>query len=375
MAQYNEADHPRDPHSKVWVNKNKDTGDDDLESYNDPDLPVSAHFGPDERLAEAVTGMKPMGMNAYEKDMHMLADGQAKVTADGITGPNGRPVDAQALKDSPHARKLISNVLNDPAATEGLKVAQRRRAVRQAWAAATPYQRRHAIEKGVSLRFIPAGDLARSLRHRRPDQAMGILKTIHAQDRNASAAIIRSGFPNTREDAYRFINGTKDTDQGKGTAARRYLRLKFSRSPEEVEAWNKAHPESPRVASAGRPSDFALKAMGRRLDSMRDDPAGQAAAFYQIAFGDGRSKDRGNGIAAEMLAYERRLTPAAAQAFMSMTPGDMRRANSTYHPDQRRLTAMRANMHALYPEIHTDRPAKGVDASDSDRFERAAYRA
>ena len=279
----------------------------------------------------------------YDEGMRALADGSARIGANGITDGRGRPISVRALKDSPHSRRLIRRVLTGDGLA-ALKPSERKAVFRQAFDAASPYQRRKAMD-GPNARYVPAATMARSLRRRRDErQAMDILKRVHWQDRTASAAIIRNGYPKDRHTAMMFINGTKDRDRRTltrgprkgvteyyGTAARRYLRIKFNSA-----------------GMRGAPSERDMRRLHATFHRMHGDPAAEGAALYQLAYGErnGGVLSR-NGIAAERLCYEGGVSREGMRAFLDLERGRQEPGSSRLHPDQERLTAFRANLHAM----------------------------
>lgn len=318
---WNDNDHPRDQRNGQWVDKQTTMGDDDLPANNLP------------------AGIIRMPATPYDRSMRALADHTVTVTPNGPRLPDGTSLDLQALRDHPNGRQIARRILTST--LDGMPARERRKVAKAAFLAATPRDRRNAIDGSDLVRYFPADKVAASLQRRRdPDRAAMILDRIHGLDKNASANIIRNGFPNSKHTAYLFINRHKEQDQGVGTAARWYLRVKFG-SPN------------------GAPTETQARNLKTRMAGLRRDPAAQASLLWTVAYGNGHEPwPTGNGYAATRLAWSHALTPEGVQAFLDMDAGDGRKAKSQYHPDQRRLTAMRATLHALYPQTNTQPAGK-----------------
>jgi len=367
MATYNESDHPRDPKGK-YANKNRVDDDGDLPDAFDDDAPSPA---PEPRLPHV-----RVEASAYDRSMMALADGR-------LTLDDGSPIDPRAFRDSPYGRKAARTVLFDPSATRAMPAKTRKALARAAFMASSPYTRRKAIDESEQVRHFPADMVARSLRHRRDrDKALAVLDRVHEADRNASAAIIRKGFPNDRKGAFAFINRHKGRDGATGAAARYYLRVRYG---------------NPK----GSPDPKETRNLLRRFKALRDDPAGQAAAYWKLAYGDGTGKwPRGNAYRAAIVAFEGGMTTEGVQAFMDMAWGDERSSRTRrdrargvtspqtgrYMPKADRMASVRANLHALYPDVDADRrrredararaadPALARAYHESMREERDSYR-
>ena len=125
-------------------------------------------------------------------------------------------LDRKAVLENPEARQAVRDVLRGD--LTGLDEHERKEAMHQAWRFASPYDRRRAIDESANVRYIPPSSLANSLRRRKDrDGAVARLIDIHYMDATVSADIIRSGFPDDKDSAFRFINATKFERQKVGS--------------------------------------------------------------------------------------------------------------------------------------------------------------
>lgn len=165
---------------------------------------------------------------SYDETKELLAQAShIKVGPEGITlfDADGHPLtnpgmadmlDRKAVLESPQARLAVRDVLRGD--LTGMSEAEKKQAMHQAWRFASPYDRRRAIDESANVRYIPASSLANSLRRRKDrDGAIARLIDIHYMDASVSADIIRSGFPDDKDSAFRFINNTKFERQKVGS--------------------------------------------------------------------------------------------------------------------------------------------------------------
>lgn len=324
-------------------------------------------------------------------------------------------LDPKTMKKDPRVRAAIRDTFRS--GLSDMSPADRRRTIRMAVRHAGPYERRIAIDSSPNRRYLPAVMIASSLR-RRKDQhaAVDLLKAIHYEDANASANIIRSGYPDSKEAAFRFINYTKVQrepkdviDRTTGEILRHKGDVKYGRWTDRNGREHEGMLPEPKGAAARsylrmmfQPTD----GVPTRADTDRmchvfhriGDPDAQAKAFWNLCYGNrnpddkwddanfylslvGRRKDDregveiltdwsnrkgGQGNAARMIAYRKALSRDAMIRFLAMKPGDARKAR-TMHTKRRRnmdtgymedvkparLNEMRSFIHSVY-EI-TDR--------------------
>lgn len=263
---------------------------------------------------------------------------------------------------------------------DGMKAAEIRRTVQVAYGMASDRTRNEAIANSPHNRYLPPESLARSLRARRPQDACAILDAIHAKDANASAAVIRAGFPNDKSTAMTFFNRHK-SEGDRGRTARHFLRLKF-------------------VPTRGVPTSREVSKAVRDYRALDHDPLAQAERFWDECYGvTGGPGDRGNGNKAMMIAYNRGLTREAAVTFLGMVDAardnktlDSRKAHSKYMSQvaekdkegnvvkernpktgrmvqkkravpRERLSAMRSHIHAMYAISDDEVQAASADFS------------
>ena len=302
----------------------------------------------------------------------------------------------QKVKDA--VRSIYRSDLNDRPAAE------RRRLMRQAWYLATPYDRRRAIDTSRNRRYIPAGAVARSLKRRKDQEAaVQTLIDMHYEDASAAMNIIRAGYPNNKDAAWKYINYTKyqryskDTVGKDGVAHHKgeaivgdYINSKGKPThgalPDPKGKVGRSHLRMVWQPTNGVPDARTVDQVRRVFKEVEDEPETQAQMFWDVCYGDGHpsnlrgdvdfakgligqrkhqregvetlnrwSQGRGQGNAARMLAYDRALSPEAARIFLQMEPGDGRLAHTqypgrkggkTYVP--KRLTEMRSYIRAVY---------------------------
>jgi hypothetical protein len=387
--------------------ENPNAGADDLP-------PLASALTPRAPEAPIPGGVKPMGARDTQRlldeaaDVRIDRDGVALYDADGELLAREVPelsrFDRDTLRHDKRVRRASREIMRSD--LKDLSAADRRRTVKAAFANASAYERRKAIDGSPNRRYIPANAIADSLRHRRDkDAAVATLVALHYEDASASANVIRAGFPNDRKSAFGFINKTsiaRDKDgrairevrvvntadgkaeretnkrESRGAAARSYLRMMYQ-------------------PTKGVPDERQTREIVSAFHELDDEPEMQAQAFYELCYGNGTPRNRagdgvyarslitgrrpgatergarrlenlstgrGQGNAARMAAYHRALTPEAARIFLDMEPGDQRLAHTIWTKRKRnketgqmenvtpkRLTEMRSFIHAAYPEI------------------------
>ena len=123
---------------------------------------------------------------------------------------DGPMLDKTVMRGDKRVRGAVCDVLRGR--LEGVPAADRRRMVKAAWRAATPYERRHTIDASPWRRYVPATSIANSLRRRKDaDRAAQVLIDLHYEDAAAAANVIRNGYPGPDDAraAWKFINYTK----------------------------------------------------------------------------------------------------------------------------------------------------------------------
>ena len=123
---------------------------------------------------------------------------------------DGPMLDKTVMRGDKRVRGAVRDVLRGR--LEGVPAADRRRMVKAAWRAATPYERRHTIDASPWRRYVPATSIANSLRRRKDtDRAAQVLIDLHYEDAAAAANVIRNGYPGPGDAraAWKFINYTK----------------------------------------------------------------------------------------------------------------------------------------------------------------------
>ena len=300
-------------------------------------------------------------------------------------------LDKKTLRTDPNMRNAVRATLKNDLGD--MSAADRRKTVKQAFDLAGPYDRRKAIDTSPNRRYIPAAHIANSLRRRRDqEQALNVLTELHYEDANASANIIRAGYPKDKHGAFTFINRTRiqrepkdrydksgqliarkgDPIQGvwtdkdgkthtgvlpesKGAVSRAYLRMLHQRTngvptKQETDSMTKAlrdvgdvgGPEAQAKVfwemcyGSGHPTlvddDTDLTGMAKNIVSNRRN---RAAGMNLIARFTGK---HGNGNAARMVAYRKALSHEAAVAFIAMEPGDGRDAHTGFTRRKRNKT-------------------------------------
>lgn len=334
--------------------------------------------------------------------VEVTADGPVLYDADGNTLDTGGGLDYEVMRSSQKVKDAVRSIyrsdLNDRPAAE------RRRLMRQAWYLATPYDRRRAIDTSRNRRYIPAGAVARSLKRRKDQEAaVQTLIDMHYEDASAAMNIIRAGYPNNKDAAWKYINYTKyqryskDTVGKDGVAHRKgeaivgdYINSKGKPThgalPDPKGKVGRSHLRMVWQPTNGVPDAQTVDQVRRVFKEVEDEPETQAQMFWDVCYGDGHpsnlrgdvdfakgligqrkhqregvetlnrwSQGRGQGNAARMLAYDRALSPEAARIFLQMEPGDGRLAHTqypgrkggkTYVP--KRLTEMRSYIRAVY---------------------------
>ncbi|MBT1162773.1 hypothetical protein [Bifidobacterium sp. SO1] len=319
-------------------------------------------------------------------------------------------LDPKTMKRDPRVRAAIRATFR--ADLSDMNAADRRRTIRMAARHAGAYERRIAIENSPNRRYLPAAMIAGSLRRRKDQRhAVDLLKAIHYEDAAASANIIRSGYPDTREAAFRFINYTKVQREPKDVIDRKTGVILRHQGDVKYGTWTdregKEH-EGMLPEPKGAAARSYLRMMFQPTDGVPtrgeadrmchvfhriDDPDVQAKAFWNLCYGNrnpadrwddvnfevnliGRSKtDRegarlltdwsnrkgGQGNAARIIAYRKALSRDAMIRFLAMEPGDNRRARTMHTKRKRnmhtgymedvkpaRLTEMRSFIHSVY---------------------------
>lgn len=334
--------------------------------------------------------------------VEVTADGPVLYDADGNMLDTGDGLDYEVMRSSQKVKDAVRSIyrsdLNDRPAAE------RRRLMRQAWHLATPYDRRRAIDTSRNHRYIPAGAVARSLKRRKDQEAaVQTLIDMHYEDASAAMNIIRAGYPNNKDAAWKYINYTKyqryskDTVGKDGVAHRKgeaivgdYINSKGKPThgalPDPKGKVGRSHLRMVWQPTNGVPDAQTVDQVRRVFKEVEDEPETQAQMFWDVCYGDGHpsnlrgdvdfakgligqrkhqregvetlnrwSQGRGQGNAARMLAYDRALSPEAARIFLQMEPGDGRLAHTqypgrkggkTYVP--KRLTEMRSYIRAVY---------------------------
>lgn len=334
--------------------------------------------------------------------VEVTADGPVLYDADGNMLDTGGGLDYEVMRSSQKVKDAVRSIyrsdLNDRPAAE------RRRLMRQAWYLATPYDRRRAIDTSRNRRYIPAGAVARSLKRRKDQEAaVQTLIDMHYEDASAAMNIIRAGYPNNKDAAWKYINYTKyrryskDTVGKDGVAHHKgeaivgdYINSKGKPThgalPDPKGKVGRSHLRMVWQPTNGVPDAQTVDQVRRVFKEVEDEPETQAQMFWDVCYGDGHpsnlrgdvdfakgligqrkhqregvetlnrwSQGRGQGNAARMLAYDRALSPEAARVFLQMEPGDGRLAHTqypgrkggkTYVP--KRLTEMRSYIRAVY---------------------------
>ncbi|KAA8828200.1 hypothetical protein [Bifidobacterium myosotis] len=319
-------------------------------------------------------------------------------------------LDADTMRADPRVRAGVRAAFR--ADLSELPAAERRSTIRMANRYASAYDRRVCIDSGPNRRYMPASTIANSLR-RRTDRkgALEIMKQLHYEDANASANVIRAGFPDDRESAFAFINYTKIRRQPKDVVDKKTGRLLARRGdpirgewrdrdgkrkegvmPEPRGAAGRAYLRMLYSPNDGTPTRRECDRMIHVFKRM-DDPEIQARAFHNLCYGNpakgdewddvnfevgliGQRKtdregaalvarfsdrERGGGNAARMIAYRKGLSREAAVAFLAMEPRDDAPAHTQFTRRRRnratgamedvrprRLTELRGQLHALY---------------------------
>lgn len=287
-------------------------------------------------------------------------------------------LDTATLRADPRVRRSVRTTLQDDLA--GMPAADRRKTMHAAWRLATPYSRRKAIDTSPNRRYIPAASIANSLSRRKDrDQAIDILTQLHYEDANASANVIRNGYPDDKQSAMTFINRTKIQRYGKDVTDRTgaVIHRKGEAIVGDYTARDGTTRHGPLPASKGSAARSYLRMLyqptkgvpdQRDTDDMtralhdigvREGSKAQAEAFWRLCYGDGTprnphgstmiaqqvaeprtrtehgrrllqqlSHDKGQGNAARMVAYRKPLSRNAAIRFLRMKPGDDRKANT-----------------------------------------------
>ena len=414
MTEWNERDHPRKGKGSAggeggrFIDKPAQGDDVDLNALTlsaitadmrdaairDRTLVKSAEETRALLAQTAEVRMGPNGPELYDRD------GRIVFRSD----PSAPGLDVRTMRADPNVRRAVLDAYRSD--LSDLTAAERRATVREATRFATPYARRVAVDSSPNRRYLPSSLVARSLKRRR-DRAAAVetLVALHYEDANASAAVVRAGFPDDKASAMSFINKTKfkrDRDgkvvmgdftpthgkhkgetyhgmlpERKGSAMRSYLRMLYQ-------------------PTNGVPDRRTVKEMSKAMGALSDTPDMQAQAFWEMCYGAGTpsnlkgdtdmfkrmlgsrkaykagfeaigraSRGRGQGNAARMVAYEKVLTREAAVLFCAMEPGDGRFANTMWTRRRRgsdgamhdvrpkRLTEMRSYIRAVY-QINND---------------------
>lgn len=334
--------------------------------------------------------------------VEVTADGPVLYDANGNMLDTGGGLDYEVMRSSQKVKDAVRSIyrsdLNDRPAAE------RRRLMRQAWYLATPYDRRRAIDTSRNRRYIPAGAVARSLKRRKDQEAaVQTLIDMHYEDASAAMNVIRAGYPNNKDAAWKYINYTKyqryskDTVGKDGVAHHKgeaivgdYINSKGKPAhgplPDPKGKVGRSHLRMVWQPTNGVPDAQTVEQVRRVFKEVEDEPETQAQMFWDVCYGDGHpsnlrgdvdfakgligqrkhqregvetlnrwSQGQGQGNAARMLAYDRALSPEAARIFLQMEPGDGRLAHTqypgrkggkTYVP--KRLTEMRSYIRAVY---------------------------
>lgn len=294
-------------------------------------------------------------------------------------------MDERTMRADRRVQKAVRTVMR--ADLGELPAASRRAVIRGAFQYANPYARRLAVDASPNRRFLPADTIARSLRHREDQrQAVDVMTRLFYEDANTAANVIRAGYPRDHAAIMTYVNRTKIKRDKDGNAIRgTYVPHRGVNRGREIEG---PLPESKGAAARsyllmldhhtdGVPDEREARAMASTLGGV-DDPEQQARMFHQLCYGrgdtapavEGRSRGArllaayagragGQGNAARMVAYNRGLSHDGAVAFLAMTPGDGRRANTAFTRRKRvhgvmrnvtpaRLTEMRSYIHAVY---------------------------
>ena len=329
---------------------------------------------------------------------------------------DGAHLDYREARRNPKVRRAVRAVYRDD--LTGMKAVARRAAMRNAWRLSGPYDRRRAIDTSPNRRYIPAGSIARSLKHRKDKEAAAReLVDLFYEDADAAGNVIRAGFPDDKHSAFVFINNTKFQRYGKDVFSKTEKdgdgnpRLLHRKGDAIIGDYTSARTKravhgplpNPKGAAArsyllmlhaktnGVPSDAEVKDVAAVFRSCADEPEVQARMLWDLSYGTGSvknpdgdvefakailgqrpsrrrgvglldrfSRGRGNGNAARMLAYQKVITPEAAQLFLDMKPGDGRLANTIFTRRKRgedglmhdvtpaRLTEMRNYVHSVY---------------------------
>lgn len=319
-------------------------------------------------------------------------------------------LDVKTMRQDPQVRAAVRRTFRDSLSTMSAK--DKRTTIRMAVRHANSYDRRIAIDTSPNRRYLPATMIAGSLR-RRKDQskAVEVLKAIHYEDANASANIIRSGYPNNKNAAFKFINYTKIQRYDKDLVDKSTGKILHHKGDAINSTWTdregKSHSgplPNPKGAAArsylrmlyqptdGVPTKHETDRMCHVFSRM-DDPTIQAKAFWNLCYGNQNPNDKwddvnfeigligqahadregakllndwskregGQGNAARMIAYRKALSRDAMIRFLAMEPGDQRDARTMHtrrvrnkktgvmeNRKPKRLTEMRSFIHSVY---------------------------
>lgn len=431
MAEWNENDHPRKGKGAAggeggqFIDKPAAGDDSDL---NQTLMAASASM-----RQEAI--LERVEMKSAEETRALL--GEAAEVRMGPNGPelydeHGEVVfrsdpsvpglDVKTMRADPNVRRAVLDTYRSD--LSGMSAADRRRTIREATRFATPYARRVAVDSSPNRRYLPASLVARSLKRRRDrDLAVATLTALHYEDANASAAVVRAGFPDDKATAMSFINKTKfkRDDDGKvvmgdfiPTHGKNKGKLFHGMLPEQKGSAMRSYLRMLYQPTNGVPDKRTVREMGRAMAELSDTPDIQAQAFWEMCYGSGTpsnlsgikgdadsfkrmfgsrkhlkagfdaineaSQGHGQGNAARMVAYQKVLSREAAVMFCAMDPGDGRKANTRWTRRRRgsdgrmhgvrpkRLTEMRSFIRSVYQinnnEVEQARAAMGADKAE-----------
>lgn len=390
---WNESDHPRNPkdspNGRGGTFKDKDANGDDADL--NPVLYAASGGLRDEAKARTVPQAKSpeetRRLLDEAADVRFGPDGVELVDQDGgILYRDAHGVgrmDAKTMRDDKRVQQRLRAMFRDPLADRS--PSERRDEIANAFAYATPYSRRVAIDDSPNRRYLPADTLARSFKARTDrDQAVNLMAGLFYEDANKAADVIRNGFPDDRASAMAYINKTKFKRYRKDVvdkATKQVLHHKGDVVKGEYKVFrgkNKGKtvygPEPNPTGAAGRsylymmhvaptngcPTVDEARLVGRAINRI-EDPVSQAKAFHQLCYGvdegtnahdddvsfemgiqSQRRHDRpgvrlfeakrGNGNWARAVAYRKSLSRDGAIAFLAMTrpKGDHRKANTPY---------------------------------------------
>lgn len=348
----------------------------------------------------------------YGPDGAILYDGDGNILF--REDPSVPGLDSTVMRHDPKTQAAVRAAFQ--ADLGEYPAAGRRALIRAANRHASAYSRRRAIDSSPNRRYLPASTIASSLARRADrDTADRILRELHYEDANASANVIRAGYPDDKASAFKFINYTKirrdkDGRPVHGEWTDRDGNRKSGIMPEPRGAASRAYLRMLYQPTDGVPSKQECDRMAHVFARM-DDPDIQARAFWNLCHGNANPDDRwddvnfeigligqkrtdrggaalldaysrrkgGQGNAARMLAYRKCMSRDAAVRFLAMDDMDARRAHTQYTRRRRsrttglmedvkpkRLTEMRAFIHAVYQipnrEVDEYRAVRDADA-------------